>query len=102
LGFNLIAGQARSGWISDQRAEASLLEPIFSAFTVVRDISRIVGPCCRKVLSKGLGASRIRREAESGLAFKRTQRQTDAGHDGIPRALFFLRIGEIKAVDDAS
>ena len=40
--------------------------------------------------------------AESGLAFKRTQRQTDAGHDGIPRALFFLRIGEIKAVDDAS
>ena len=75
----------------------------FSAFTVVRDMSRIVGPSCRKVMSrKGLGASRIRREAESGLAFKRTQRQTDTCHDGIPRALFFLRIGEIKAVDGAS
>ena len=37
-----------------------------------------------------------------GLAFKRAQRQTDTCHDGVPRPLFVLRVGEIKAVDGAA
>ena len=36
-----------------------------------------------------------------GLALKRTQGQTNTRHYRIPSTLFFLRIGEIKAVDRA-
>jgi hypothetical protein len=36
-----------------------------------------------------------------GLAFKRTQGQTDTRHYRIPSTLFFLRIGKIKAVNRA-
>ena len=36
------------------------------------------------------------------LTAKRAQRQTDTCHDGVPRPLFVLRVGEIKAVDGAA
>ena len=93
----------RRSWQSLLRLLATLesASPLPGACDVLS--GAVAGTTSNPATSREAARGGIRElSAESGLAFKRTQRQTDAGHDGIPRPLFFLRIGEIKAVDDAS
>src|SRR6478736_4266059 len=73
--------------------------PIDSDHGIYRDLSR--SGFARSVKEHRRFVYSPRSCRLEGLAFKRTQGQTDTRHYRIPSTLFFLRIGKIKAVNRA-
>jgi len=73
--------------------------PIDSDHGIYRDLSR--SGFARSVKEHRRFVYSPRSCRLDGLALKRTQGQTNTRHYRIPSTLFFLRIGEIKAVDRA-